>query len=143
MSEKQKCLFCRIANGEEEKTDLLYHQDGIIIFKDIRPAATHHYLVVPKAHLKDAKQLTLSDAPLLDKLVTAGTEFLQQQGGDVKDARLGFHWPPFHMIAHLHLHVIAPQSEMGWISRGIFMQGTWWFKTPEWVRQQLKGDTKL
>ena len=143
MTEKQRCLFCRISSGEEKSTVILQDEDGVIIFKDIRPAATHHYLVVPKLHVNDAKHLTVQDVPLVEKLVTVGKEFLEKQGGDIGDARLGFHWPPFHTIAHLHLHVISPQSQMGWIARGIFMPGTWWFKTPEWVLQRLKEETQL
>ena len=142
MTEKQKCLFCRIANGEEENTSILHDQDGIVIFRDIRPATPHHYLVVPKGHTEDAKHLTASDIPLIEKLVSVGMEFLGKQGGDVGDARLGFHWPPFHTVAHLHLHVISPQAQMGWIARGIFMTGSWWFKTPEWVLERLREQTE-
>jgi diadenosine tetraphosphate (Ap4A) HIT family hydrolase len=134
-----KCLFCRIANGEDEKTQLLVDQDGIVLFKDIRPAAPHHYLVVPKAHIRDPKHLTPNDATMLKNLVKLGTDYLEKQGVDVKDARLGFHWPPFHMVSHLHLHVIAPQSQMRWLSRAIFKPDSWWFKTPEYVLHQLEG----
>ena len=42
---------------------------------------------------------------------------------------MGFHWPPFHLISHLHLHVISSTSQMGWISRGIFKENSYWFVT--------------
>ncbi|CAG0879383.1 unnamed protein product [Darwinula stevensoni] len=32
----------------------------------------------------------------------------------------GFHWPPFHSVAHLHLHIISPKAPMSWLSRMIF-----------------------
>lgn len=41
--------------------------------------------------------------------------------------RFGFHWPPFNSITHLHLHAIAPVSEMSLTSRIIFKEGTLWF----------------
>ena len=63
MTEKEKCLFCRISHGEDENASILHDQDDIVIFKDIHPAATHHYLVVPKLHMKDAKHLTANDVP--------------------------------------------------------------------------------
>lgn len=135
---KSQCLFCRISSGQEENTKILYDQDDIVIFKDIHPAASHHYLVVPKVHINSAKHLTSTDIPLLEKLVSHGTQFLEQQGGDIKDSRMGFHWPPFHTVAHIHLHVISPQNEMGWIARCIFKPGSWWFKTPDWVLQQVR-----
>jgi len=56
---------------------------------------------------------------------------------------LGFHWPPFHSIAHLHLHVIAPSDSMGFISRTIFRPNSWWFVTPEYVKERLSKDVIL
>ncbi|KAH6921560.1 hypothetical protein HPB50_002225 [Hyalomma asiaticum] len=40
---------------------------------------------------------------------------------------MGFHWPPFTSISHLHLHVIAPVADMSMLARVIFMPGTPWF----------------
>lgn len=40
---------------------------------------------------------------------------------------MGFHWPPFHMISHLHLHVISSTNQMGFIAKGIFMERAYWF----------------
>lgn len=40
---------------------------------------------------------------------------------------LGFHWPPFHMVSHLHLHVIAPADQMGFIARNMFRPNSMWF----------------
>ncbi|KAF0289512.1 Histidine triad nucleotide-binding protein 3 [Amphibalanus amphitrite] len=39
--------------------------------------------------------------------------------------RLGFHWPPFHLVSHLHLHAIEPASQMSLISRMMFRHGLW------------------
>lgn len=51
-----KCIFCKISAGTEN-TELLYNDDEIVVFQDIKPAAKHHYLAIPKAHIKDAKHL--------------------------------------------------------------------------------------
>ena len=138
MDDEKKCLFCKIANGEHSETRILLDKDDIVIFQDIRPAATHHYLVVPKTHIHDAKHLKKQDSYLVETMVKLGQDFLLEHGGDLDDARLGFHWPPFHSIAHLHLHVLSPQSEMGWIAGAIFKPNSWWFKTPHWLLQRLK-----
>jgi len=31
--------------------------------------------------------------------------------------RMGFHWPPFYTIGHLHLHAIAPAKSMSIFNR--------------------------
>lgn len=135
---KSKCLFCRIANNEDNNTRILFDQDDIVIFQDIHPAASHHYLVVPKTHIIDAKHLQATDIPLVEKLSSFGLGFLETQGGSTGDVRMGFHWPPFHSVSHLHLHVISPHQEMGWLSKSIFKPGSLWFKTDQWVLQRLK-----
>jgi len=38
--------------------------DSLIVFRDIRPATPHHYLVVTKEHIQDAKVLTNAHANL-------------------------------------------------------------------------------
>lgn len=52
--------------------------------------------------------------------------------------RLGFHWPPFNTISHLHLHAISPQSEMSLISRAMFKPDSWWFVTVSKIINSLK-----
>ncbi|KAK2164531.1 hypothetical protein LSH36_62g02039 [Paralvinella palmiformis] len=58
----KRCVFCTIADKKDPKTTLLYESpededDPLIVFKDIRPAAKHHYLVCTKRHMKDASVL--------------------------------------------------------------------------------------
>ncbi|CAG2062444.1 unnamed protein product, partial [Timema podura] len=81
--------------------------DNYVAFSDIKPASKYHYLIIPKQHISDAKSLV----PEQKTLGLASTGH------------------PFHSISHLHLHAIAPASQMGFISRGIFKPDSWWFVT--------------
>ena len=43
--------------------------------------------------------------------------------------RLGYHWPPFCSVYHLHLHVISPSDRIKVFRRPKYKSGTVWFKT--------------
>ncbi|XP_069743049.1 adenosine 5'-monophosphoramidase HINT3 [Narcine bancroftii] len=135
----KKCIFCKIGN-KEEPTDLLHWDEQFACFKDIRPGAPHHYLVVPRKHIGNCKSLKKEHIPIVQAMVTIGKSVLLQKGiDDLADVRLGFHWPPFSSVAHLHLHVLAPASQMGLVSRMIYRANSYWFITVEQLIEKLKS----
>jgi hypothetical protein len=46
MSHDSNCLFCKIASGEIPSTKV-HEDDEFVAFRDIRPAAETHVLVIP------------------------------------------------------------------------------------------------
>lgn len=56
---------------------------------------------------------------------------------DPNEISLGFHVPPFNSVKHLHLHGIAPTSEMTFIGRWIFRPNSYWFKTVSTIISSL------
>lgn len=133
------CIFCKIAatNGQTTNTNILYQDDDVVAFPDIKPAAKHHTLVISKQHIASAKALTSEHKALVQKMVDTGKKLMQEQGIELDEVRYGFHWPPFYSISHLHLHVIAPVSEMSFVSKLIFKPNTWWFVTSDYVLSRL------
>ncbi|KAJ9577098.1 hypothetical protein L9F63_006335 [Diploptera punctata] len=136
MTQVPGCVFCRICNGQDP-TEVVYKDDEFVVFPDIKPASKHHYLIVTHEHIPNAKQLTQEHKSLVERLIQVGRQVLSERGADMTDVRLGFHWPPFNSIQHLHLHAISPASNMGFASRLIFRPGTWWFVSPEYVMSRL------
>uniref|UniRef100_UPI00358F620A adenosine 5'-monophosphoramidase HINT3 isoform X2 n=1 Tax=Myxine glutinosa TaxID=7769 RepID=UPI00358F620A len=133
-----ECVFCQIVNNQEQ-TDVIYQDGEYLCFPDRRPATQYHYLVIPKQHVGQAKTLTQQHVPIVERLVHIGRSVLEQKSipfGD--DVRFGFHWPPFNSIDHLHLHVLAPASQMGLLPRLAYRPGTPWFVTADWLLQRLK-----
>ncbi|XP_036622255.1 histidine triad nucleotide-binding protein 3 [Trichosurus vulpecula] len=136
-----KCVFCRIALREEPGTQLLpCEPEDLVCFQDIRPGAPHHYLVVPKKHIGNCKTLKKEDTPLVEKMITVGKTVLQQKNvTDLSDVRMGFHWPPFCSVAHLHLHVLAPASQLGFLSRLVYRLNSYWFITADQLIERLQA----
>uniref|UniRef100_UPI00398F0938 adenosine 5'-monophosphoramidase HINT3 n=1 Tax=Pristiophorus japonicus TaxID=55135 RepID=UPI00398F0938 len=135
----KNCIFCKIGN-KEEPVELLHWDEQFACFRDIRPGAPHHYLVVPRKHIGNCKSLKKEHISIVQKMVNIGKNVLQQKGvGDLADVRLGFHWPPFCTVTHLHLHVLAPASQMGFISRMVYRTNSYWFIAVEQLIERLKS----
>ncbi|XP_028986117.1 histidine triad nucleotide-binding protein 3 isoform X1 [Betta splendens] len=139
----KKCIFCKIVNKEVD-TELLHRDEEISCFSDIRPGAPYHYLVVPTKHVGNCKSLNKEHVPLVKRMVETGKEMLQKNNvTDLNDVRFGFHWPPFCSVTHLHLHVLAPASQMSFMSRLFYRLNSYWFITADQLIDLLnsKADT--
>lgn len=137
-SQSTDCIFCKIIAGKTE-TEFLYEDESFVSFKDIRPDAPHHYLVIPKSHTPNVRYLTADHIPVVEKLEEIGREVLKKQfDGDQTDCKIGFHWPPFTSVPHLHLHVLAPQSQMGLFKKTL-MFNSMAFVSTQWTINFLKG----
>ncbi|XP_037246854.1 adenosine 5'-monophosphoramidase HINT3 [Falco biarmicus] len=137
-----KCVFCRIARREEPGTALLSCEyEDLVCFRDIKPDAPHHYLVVPVEHMENCKTLKTEHIPIVKRMMEVGKAVLQKNNfSDLNDIRMGFHWPPFCSIAHLHLHVLAPASQLGFLSRLLYRINSYWFITAEQLIERLQTE---
>lgn len=73
----ESCVFCRIIAGEAvDGTRVLYETPNLVVFRPREPAASHHFLVVSKRHIRDVNSLTASDRPLLEEMRHVGERVL-------------------------------------------------------------------
>jgi len=105
---EKDCIFCRIARGETP-TDILHATDQLIVFRDIRPQAPVHLLIVPRRHIRSVNDLEPDDAPILGELFRAAREMARQ----LAIARDGYRLfvnverGGGQVIFHLHMHLIG------------------------------------
>ncbi|XP_033208922.1 histidine triad nucleotide-binding protein 3-like [Belonocnema kinseyi] len=132
------CIFCNIIKGEAP-SEKVYEDDALICIKDIKPASTHHYLILPKRHIPNPKELKKEDEELYDKMVETVDVLVNQQGFEKSSTRTGFHWPPFNTVNHLHLHVISPIESMGIIGRMMFKPDSFWFVNTDYVKSRFQS----
>jgi diadenosine tetraphosphate (Ap4A) HIT family hydrolase len=106
-------VFGAILRGELPAV-CLAETDRLLAFLDRYPKAPFHALVIPKRFLPSVFDLTQADLPMLYDMKAMAEQVLEERGYPLSDSRLVFHVPPFNSVQHLHLHVLAPASEMGW-----------------------------
>ena len=104
------CIFCKIVQ-KQAPSSIIYEDDSVMAFLDIRPANEGHTLVIPKEHYEgifDIPSELLGKVHQIAKAVTnavkqavnaEGISIVQQNGRAANQD-----------IFHLHVHVIPKYS---------------------------------
>ncbi|MGV7208280.1 histidine triad nucleotide-binding protein [Oxalobacteraceae bacterium A2-2] len=111
------CLFCKIAAKQIPSTTV-YEDEDLLAFKDIRPAAPVHLLIIPKKHYSTLSDCSANEAPLLGKLLALAPRLAEEAGCAVSYDADGTPTGGFRTqinsgpdggqeVYHLHLHVIG------------------------------------
>jgi histidine triad (HIT) family protein len=103
-----QCVFCRIVAGEQA-SDVIYQDDLVTAFKDLRPQAPTHVLIVPNEHLTSMRQLLEKDCSLLATMFSKAHDLAHAAGLEDRGYRLVINTGPEagQVIDHLHLHLIG------------------------------------
>ncbi len=107
------CLFCKIARGNVP-SEILYQDDEIIAIKDIAPKAPFHALIIPRAHVESAAQLTPDEGAVLGGIFALAARLVREAGysdGYRVVTNVGAHGG--QSVAHLHFHVLAGR-QLAW-----------------------------
>ena len=106
--EKKECIFCRIVRGESPG-ELIYEGENLVAFKDIKPHAPVHILLVPKKHIRSINDLEEEDRTVLSDLVFAAKKLAVEQGIDKTGYKLVYNVERGggQFVFHLHLHLLG------------------------------------
>jgi len=101
------CLFCKIIKGEIP-TNFVYQDEKFVAFKDIKPSAPVHILVIPKKHIEKLQDINDNEVELLGQLILTAKKIAVQEKIDrgfkviVNCGREGG-----QKIFHLHVHLLG------------------------------------
>jgi histidine triad (HIT) family protein len=107
------CLFCKIVRGEIPSSKV-YEDEDVLAFRDIRPAAPVHFLIIPKAHVPTLYEAGMAQHRALGKMLALAGELARKEGaGDgfrciVNTGRVGH-----QEVYHVHMHVIGGPEPLG------------------------------
>jgi histidine triad (HIT) family protein len=108
------CLFCNIV-ARAIPAQIVFENDEVLAFRDIRPVAPTHVLVIPKKHVSGIHDAGPEDAAVLGQLLLTARDVAEKLGLSENGYRLvvnqGEHGG--QTVHHLHLHVLGGRS-MEW-----------------------------
>lgn len=101
------CIFCKIASGEIPSSRL-YDDEFVYAFRDINPQTPVHFLVIPKAHIGSAAEITAANSAAVSKCFEVISKLAIQEGLE-KGFRVVSNVGPDagQTVHHLHFHVLA------------------------------------
>ena len=109
-----KTLFERIAAGEVP-AQIVYQDDKVFAFRDVKPQAPVHVLIVPKKVIPRMADASPEDHRVLGHLLLKAAELAASLGVKQTGYRLVINNGPHagESVPHLHCHLLGGRS-MAW-----------------------------
>jgi histidine triad (HIT) family protein len=114
MAGSMPCLFCSMVAGDIQP-DVVYENEWVLAFRDIRPQAPTHVLVIPKQHVATLDDLASDQPELAAALLLAAKTVAQAEGLHEGGYRTVVNCgrDGGQEVYHLHLHVLGGRP-LGW-----------------------------
>ena len=106
MALEDDCIFCKIVSKEIPST-ILWEDDDVLAFRDINPAAPHHFLVIPRKHIAKLSDADATDSELLGKLLFTAAAVAKKEGLEGYRVVINNGAKAGQTVWHIHLHVLG------------------------------------
>lgn len=102
------CIFCNIIQGTQP-ADFLFKGQRVVAFKDIKPHAPVHVLIVPVKHIRSINDLEEEDGPLISELIWKARDLARELEIAPSGYKLVFNTERGggQYVFHLHLHLVG------------------------------------
>lgn len=103
-----ECIFCGIVSGEVP-TEVVYQDEELMAFRDIKPQASTHLIIIPKIHIPSLNELRNEHQGLMGRLILLAKELANREGIASNGYRLALSCGSEggQLIPHLHLHLLG------------------------------------
>jgi histidine triad (HIT) family protein len=105
------CLFCNMVE-RKVPADVVYEDEHALAFRDIRPVAPTHVLVIPKKHVAAVHDLAPADATLIGNVMVAARAVADKLGLVEDGFRLVVNDGDAagQTVHHIHVHVLGGRN---------------------------------
>ncbi|SFQ00357.1 histidine triad (HIT) family protein [Amycolatopsis arida] len=110
-------LFLRII-AREVPADVVYETETTLAFRDIKPQARTHVLVVPKTRYRNVAELAAADPGLLADVIATAHKVAELEGIAGSGYRVVFNTDADagQTVFHVHAHVLGGE-QLGFFGR--------------------------
>jgi histidine triad (HIT) family protein len=110
----ESCLFCRIVRRELPAA-IVFENERVLAFEDIRPRAPVHVLVIPKAHFASLNEAPEGSEGLLGEILATARAVAGLKGVAGSGYRVVLNTGPHsgQEVFHIHFHVLGGRP-MSW-----------------------------
>ena len=102
------CLFCKIV-ARQIASSVVYEDGFVFAFRDIKPEAPVHIIIVPKKHIVSLAELKDSDIDIMGKVIFASSIIAKQENiaedGYRLVANCGVN--AGQSVEHIHFHLLG------------------------------------
>lgn len=101
-------IFSRIVKGQSP-ADIVYQDEQVTAFRDIRPLAPVHILIVPNKEIPTVNDITADDEQLIGHMFVVAKQVAASEGVAESGYRLlvNTNRDANQEVFHLHLHLFA------------------------------------
>lgn len=100
------CVFCQIAK-KEIPSKIIFEDETLVAFRDIKPSAPVHILIVPKRHIKSITHLEGKHKDILVALIYRAKDLAREAGLTGYKLVFNVGREGGQIIDHLHLHLLG------------------------------------
>ena len=103
---QMSCVFCSII-AKEVPVSFEYEGEEIVAFRDIRPKARIHLLVVSRQHIASLNEAGEEDRDLLGEMMLAIKRIAKEKGLNGYQIHMNVGREGGQEVDHIHLHLLA------------------------------------
>jgi histidine triad (HIT) family protein len=109
-----ECIFCKIAS-KVIPAQIIFENENILAFNDIKPAAPVHILIIPKKHIESIKDISSDDKDIIAGMFTAISEIADIKNLSDEGYRLIINngKAAGQEVFHLHIHLLGGKKKLG------------------------------
>ena len=102
------CIFCQIVSGRIP-SDIVYQDEEVIAFRDIKPQAPVHLIIIPRKHILSLAHLSEVDSALVGRMVAIANQLAKKEGVAQNGYRLVINCGEQggQLVPHLHMHLLG------------------------------------